>query len=300
MATSVRIARVNIIAAIRDLQAPAGRRTPRRWTVVSAAASALLAAASALVVAGSSGALTYLLPALAVVAAVPLLRRFWAPRPVHTAAALAALAWGLLASLVRPEVYDDGSAATYIVVGSMLSFAAVVLISEHQAALLRPLRPLIARPSQAGLATRLAVAYPTAKRFRTGSMLAMYSLVIFIMVVLTEISAIVGAGVDQAVTDATAGWTLRADYAPTAAWPTPASDVSSGRFAGRVTQVAPLVTASADADDALRRTEEPLPVLAIGTPPQLAAAPPQVDDWLPTLADSALPGTWSCATRGMC
>jgi putative ABC transport system permease protein len=293
--TSVRIARVNIIAAIRDLETSRRRRTRRRWTAVSAAAAALLAAASVPAVASSAGAMAYLLPALTVLAAVPLLRRFWGPRPVHTVAAFAVLGWGLLANLARPDIYDDGSTTTYIVLGVMLSFAAVVLISEHQAMFLRPLQPLIRRPSQTGLAARLAVAYPTAKRFRTGSMLAMYAIVMFVIVVLTQISAIINAGVGQAVTDATAGWTLRADHAPSASWQDAQRDVTSGRFAGRITQVAPLLTASAEADDPRRPGRELLPVLAIGVPPQLAGSPPEVADRLPTLPDGN--AAWALVLR---
>lgn len=99
-------------------------------------------------------------PPLAVVSAIPFLRRFWPARTVYTAVALALLAWGMLASLVRPDVFEDGSTATYVVLGSMLTFGAVVLISQHQAVLLRPLRWLVRRPTQRGLATRLAIAYP--------------------------------------------------------------------------------------------------------------------------------------------
>ncbi len=41
------------------------------------------------------------------------------------------------------------------------------------------------RPPPGGLASRLAVAYPVARRFRTGAILMMYSLVVFILVLIT-------------------------------------------------------------------------------------------------------------------
>src|SRR5690606_51491 len=115
------------------------------------------------------GYLTYLVPALAVVAAVPMLRRFFRARAVYTGVALAVLGWGLLASLVRRSIFDDASTATYVVLGSLVTFGAVVLISQQQSVLLRPLRWLVNRPTQGGLATRLAIAYPTAKPFQTGA-----------------------------------------------------------------------------------------------------------------------------------
>ena len=70
------------------------------------------------------------------------------------------------ANIARPSIYDQASTATFIVLGCVLSFAAVVLVSVNQDALLRPLRPVVNRPGETGLAVRLAVAYPTARRFR--------------------------------------------------------------------------------------------------------------------------------------
>src|SRR4029453_12148432 len=102
-------------------------------------------------VADYQGAGTYLLPALAAIATVPMLRRVLPPKVVITAVSLAVLVWGLVAHIVCPHVYDDSSSTTYIVLGTMLSFAAVVLLSQHQRIVLRPLRPLLRTSSEAGV-----------------------------------------------------------------------------------------------------------------------------------------------------
>ncbi|GAA4711528.1 ABC transporter permease [Phytohabitans rumicis] len=284
--TSVRIARTNIIAAIRDLDASPRRRTRRRLTALSAAGTAVLAVASVPAVAAAAGAATYLLPALAAVAAIPLLRRFWAPKTAYTVVGFAVLGWGLTAHIARPHVFDDAAAstATYIVMGCMLTFGAVLLVSQHQALLLLPLRRLMRSPSETGLATRLAIAYPTAKRFRTGATLAMYCIVVFVIVLMTQISAIINAGVDDAVAEASAGWTLRADYNPSAAWQDPERAVSSGEYAGVVAETVTLVTAPALGDDPLGRGED-LPVLAVGMPDRLAASAPALQERLPAAPD---------------
>ncbi|HEU5157213.1 MAG TPA: FtsX-like permease family protein [Streptosporangiaceae bacterium] len=293
--TSVRIARTNIIAAIRDLEPSPKRRTRRRLTVVSAVATAALTAASIPVLADGVGMLVYLVPAVAVAAAVPLLRRFWAPRPVYTGVGLALLGWGLAGHLVRPHLFDDTSTATYVVMASMLTFAAVLLVSQHQAMLLRPARLLTQRSPNAGLAARLAIAYPTAKRFRTGATLAMYCIVISVIVLMIQISAIISAGVDGEVTKAAGSWGLRADYNPTTPWPDAERAVTGGQFAGQVTDVAGLLTAPAVADDPLRRTTKDLPVLAIGVPDQLAREPLDLQDRLPALTSDA--AAWRLVSR---
>lgn len=284
--TSVRIARTNVIAAIRDLPPP--RRAARRLlTAASTIATVLLVALAVPAVARGEGYLTYLLPALAAIAAIPLLRRFLAGGAVYTGVALAVLGWGLVANLVRPQVFDDASTATYVVLGSMLTFGAVVLISQHQALLLRPLRWLIRRPSEAGLGTRLAVAYPTAKRFRTGATLAMYCIVVLVIVMLTQISAVIDSGVSRSVEQATGQWSMRADFNPGSPPPDPEQAVTTGQFAGEITAAASLTSATVTGNDPRGRTTEPLPVQAVGVPPRLADNPPEMQERLPGVPDSA-------------
>jgi putative ABC transport system permease protein len=203
---------------------------------------------------------------------------------------MAVLGWGLVAHLVRPDVFDDASTATYVVMGSMLTFGAVLLVGQYQALLLFPLRPVMNRPSETALATRLAIAYPTAKRFRTGATLGMYCIVVFVIVLLTQISAIIDAGVDDAVDEASGGWTLRADFNPTAPWRDAERAVTTGPFAGRVAEAATLMTAPATGDDPLGRTTDDVPVLAIGVPDGLGATPFVLDERLAAMPDDA--ATW--------
>jgi putative ABC transport system permease protein len=278
--TSVRIARTNIIAAIRDLPPATTRRPRRALTIVSAVATVLFAALSVPALASSAGPAVYLMPVLTLVAAIPLLRRLSPLKTVTTAIAVVTLLWGLGAHLVRPDMFNGGTTATYVVMGTMLSFAAVVLISQYQWLVLSPLRPLIRRPSEAGLSARLAVAYPTARPFRTGATLAMYCIVVLVMVLLAQISAVISAGVDTAVKDATAGWTMRADFNPSTPLPDQTRSVTGGRFAGMFEDVAPLLTANGEGDDPLGRTTSALPVTAVGVPGQMITHEPALEDRL--------------------
>ncbi|HEV3463198.1 MAG TPA: FtsX-like permease family protein [Actinomycetota bacterium] len=135
--TSVRISRVNIIAAIRDLPSGTGRPLKGRWVVLSTVAAAGLGTASVVAIAGSQGIGTYLYPALTAIALCPLLVRFLPRRAVYTGTSLAVLGWGLAANTVRPELFDDGSTATFVVLGVVLTFSAVLLVSQNQELLLR-------------------------------------------------------------------------------------------------------------------------------------------------------------------
>ncbi|WP_116951351.1 ABC transporter permease [Jiangella endophytica] len=275
--TSVRIARTNIIAAIRDLEPPVRPKTRTRLVVLSAVATVLLTAAAIPAVVASAATQTYLLPTLAAVAAVPMLSRLIGSRAALTVVALGVLAWGLLANTVRPDIYDEASTAPYVVLGCMLSFAAVTLVSLHQPVLLRPFRRLVERPTQRGLATRLAVAYPTAKRFRTGATLAMYSVVVLVIVLMTQIMTVIDRNMDQAVADATSGWSLRLDYNPTTPIANLGQELTTGPFAGRITDAAPLTIAVAEGDDPRLTTDVQLPVVAVGVPEDFTFTPPVLD-----------------------
>jgi putative ABC transport system permease protein len=267
--TSIRISRVNIIAAIRDLPPEAGRRLKLRWVLLSTLAAAGLGAAAAVAVAGSQGVGTYLLPALAVVALCPLLVRLLPRRAVYTGASLAVLGWGLAANTIRPKVFDDGSTATFIVLGVVLTFSAVLLVSQNQELLLRLLRPLLARPSASGLAARLAFAYPVARRFRTGATLIMYGLVVFTLVLISVLGSVIGASMDRAVAEASGGYALRVDYNPSAPVADPAGRLAGGRFAGRVLGVAPLEGVAASVLG-VPGAPKPVPTTVVGATPALA------------------------------
>jgi putative ABC transport system permease protein len=270
--TSVRISRVNIIAAIRDLPNEGGRRLKHRWVALSTVAAAGFGALSAVAIARSQGVGVYLYPALAVLALCPLLVRLAPKRWVYSGASLAVLAWGLAANTLRPKVFDDGSTATFIVLGSLLTFSAVLLVSQNQQLLMRPLRPLIARPTLGGLATRLAVAYPIARRFRTGAILIMYGLVVFTLVLITVIGNLVSAGTDAEVRNASGGFGVRADFNPSAPVGDPARTFTSGRFAGKVDAVAPLTVSGAKVTNLIKGRTDPIDVIVVGASPQLSQA----------------------------
>jgi putative ABC transport system permease protein len=264
--TSIRISRINIIAAIRDLPAGAARPLRWRWVALSTLAAAGAGAAAVVAVAGSQGVGTYLFPALAVLALCPRLGRMFPGRAVYTAASLAVLGWGLAASTVRPRIFDDGSTATFIVLGVVLTFSAVLLVSQNQEVLLRL---LLGRPSASGLSARLAIAYPVARRFRTGAILGMYGLVVFTLVLITVLGSVIGSGMQRAVTEASGGYAIRVDYNPSAPSTDPAGRLSSGRFAGRVRGVAPLSSGEAQVAG-LPGLGKPVPTTVVGATPALA------------------------------
>lgn len=283
-ATSVRISRVNIIAAIRDLPAEGSHRSRRSTLLLSTAACLGLTAAAVPAVVGSTGPNTYLLPSLAVLCATPLAARVAPRRWVYSGAALLILFWCLAANSLRPHVFDNPTMSTYIILGTLLTFAAVVLLVDNQQLALRPLSRIIHRPTGNGLAARLAIAYPTARRFRTGATLVMYCLVVLTLVLMTELRAMVGATMDQAVADASTGYSIRVDINPATPIPDPRAALGAGVPGSGVAQVTALSNALAKTTDpGTTSPAQTVTARVFGVTPDLAARDFPLSDRLASL-----------------
>lgn len=284
---SARISRTNVIAAIRDLDTDGVRTLRRRTLALCAIGVVAFGAASVRAVAASTGPATYALPAVTVLCAMPLLARRLPKRLVYSGAALLVLLWGLVANLVRPDVFDNPTSTTYVVLGTMLAFGAVVLIAENQGLLLRPFRRFLERPSEAGLSVRLAVAYPTAKRFRTGATLAMYSIVVLMLVMITQIGTVMMAGVDSAVRDAAGRYDVRADFAVTPPSGDPAATLRHSAVGADIAAATSLRTVTATSDDPTGTWTTPVPVVAVGIGDVFAREALPLADRQPAYRDDA-------------
>ncbi len=261
--TSLRISRINIIAAIRDLPVEGGRRLRRRWVIFSTVLAGACLVASAFAIAQSQAVGTYLFPALALLLLCPLLVRVAPARWVYTAVPLAILAWALLANVVRPSILDRTSTAGYVILGVILTFSAVFLVTQNEGLITRPLRPVADRPTPRGLAVRLGIAYPVARRFRTAAILIMYSLVVFTLVLMTVLGAMIGASVDNEVANASGGFAVRADFNPSSPIVDPAGTFTFGGLGERVQAAAPLVVAQAKVEG-LAGFTKPIDAMLVG------------------------------------
>ena len=224
----------------------------------------------------------------------PLLTARLGKRRGHTVASSAVLVWTLVANLVRPDVFDTPSMAVYVVLGSQLAFSAVVLLSENQHVLLRPLNRWLQRPSEGGLAARLGLAYPLAKKFRTGATLSMYTLVVLVLVLLTEIGGVLHKSIAWQVDRATAGFDLRVDFNPDLRQAGVDTALPTGDYGAQVGGIAPLTSASARSSDPGHRTTQPIDTLVVGVP-NGAMTQMKLDKRLPGLAtDTAV---WAALAR---
>ncbi|HEU5423064.1 MAG TPA: FtsX-like permease family protein, partial [Nitrolancea sp.] len=214
--SSWRVSRLNIVAAIRDIPEPSRQRASRRWLIAGILGVII---GALLIWVGESTKEVF--PLSVGVSLLPLslavaLRRFGVPaRPLYTVASLLVLFFWL-----APESWNDavfgklhGGIEMFFVSGIMMVAAATMAIIWN-AEILTGRVSLLGRTFSRWLpAVKTAVAYPSASKGRTGMTIAMFSLIVFSLVMM----ATMNANFTQIFTTdkAGAGWDISATQAPT-------------------------------------------------------------------------------------
>ncbi len=234
--TSVRIGRLNVIHAIRDLQESPLRRVRLRTLIVGAVGVMF---GGSLFVSGLNqdawfGALAGV--PIAAFSSIPLLSRLLPRRGVVTVACATALVWGVACFTILPKAFETADIPTFVVQGVILVAAAVALLATNADLLIKSTS--ILSVSGRTLAARLAFAYPLARRFRTSMLLGMYAIVIFTITFISVFSNLFSQQSPRVAREAGGGYDLVVDS-------NPANPVSGATLSGQpgVTGIAPLLRA---------------------------------------------------------
>jgi putative ABC transport system permease protein len=208
---STRIARLNIVRAIRDLPEPSRRRVGRRTLVVSGMAVVAGVALSVAGAAGEAGAALLLGVPIAAYAATPWLRRLVGERRMRLAVGVVVLGWALGVVPLFPDVMAFDDPVVFVLQGVVSTAGAVSLVGGLD----RVWAGLIARFGRGNhLAARLGVAYPLARPTRTSLLLGMFSMVVFVVTILSTVSVTFDRNSDTMATDVAVGADVLLDTAP--------------------------------------------------------------------------------------
>jgi putative ABC transport system permease protein len=210
--TSIRIARLNIIRAIRDLPEPKVVKVRKRTLVLGALGIVGGAALSTAGATGESAIPLMLGIPIAAFSAAPLLRKLLPERLARPLVAATVLAWGLGVDSLFPEIMGDAEIIVFVVRGVVLTTGAVSLAVSLDRVWTFAIE-LLGRGGR-GLAPRLGLAYPLARRFRTSMLLGMFSLVIFTVTILTSFSAAFNNSTGQTVDKIAANYDIVLDTDP--------------------------------------------------------------------------------------
>ena len=266
MATSARVSRMNVIAAIRDLPTVTVRYVRRRYRWLGLLGVIVGVAWAVIAGINTEGYGVAIGPMIAIVGLGPLLAPLLGTRAAITIVAVAELVWGTAFIPVLGALDIEIEVPVFLVQGLAMAAAAVALITAYQGEVGR----WVARRSGGALSVRLGLAYPIARRFRTAMTLGMFAIVILTLVYLSIISFMFRNQVDDISADLAGGFGVVVTSNPTN--PLTVEQLQSLPEAGAV---APLVYGFADFEvgDADPQT---WPVTGFG--PELVAAPPVLQD----------------------
>jgi putative ABC transport system permease protein len=194
--TSLRISRVNIIRAIRDLPEPRLYRARTRWVIIGSAVAAIALAGTIATWADlDAWPIGIVGVPLVLFGLLPLMSRLIHRRNAVLVASIGTLIWGIFGNAITGgQFFEGGDIFAFVVQGTLLTLAAVLLLSQTQ----ENFEGLIRRVSARSLPLRLSIAYPLARRARTGLTLGMFALVIFTMTFIAVLTTVFGGQVDSA------------------------------------------------------------------------------------------------------
>jgi putative ABC transport system permease protein len=208
---STRIARLNIVRAIRDLPDPSRRRMGRRTLAVSGVAVVAGVALSVAGAVGEAGAALLLGVPVAAYAATPLVRRLVDERRMRLVLGVVVLGWALGVVPLFPDVMAFDDPVVFVLQGVVSTAGAVSLVGGLD----RVWAGLIARLGRGnGLSARLGAAYPLARPTRTSLLLGMFAMVVFVVTILSTVSVTFDRNGDTMAADVAVGADVLLDTAP--------------------------------------------------------------------------------------
>jgi putative ABC transport system permease protein len=184
--SSWRVSMLNIVSAVRNLPDPA-RESNRRWRLVGAVVALLFGLA--LVASGRSGAqaMPFMMGvSLLCVGIVPILHSLGVPdRISFTVAGFAVVVLWLLPFRVIESLVPGAQMdfSIWVVGGLLIVLGSVWVVIYNADALLGATVAVLGRIRSLTAVLRISMAYPLRNRLRTGMTLAMFTLVVFTLVV---------------------------------------------------------------------------------------------------------------------
>ncbi|MDP9235952.1 MAG: FtsX-like permease family protein [Chloroflexota bacterium] len=187
-----RISNMSIVAAIREVNEPPRRATGREAAIAGALVSVV---GIALTIWGLRQGQAYAFGAgvsLIAIGAAFVSRSFALPeRPVFTVtSAVVLILWGLIAGDTLDPITGKLNVGieTFFISGVLMVAAATFIVIYNADLFLSSMRVFGVVFARAVPAVRTAIAYPLANKFRTGMTIAMMSLVIFALVMISTMS----------------------------------------------------------------------------------------------------------------
>ena len=184
--TSIRISRLNIVMAIRNLSEPEGDG-PGRWQQMAIPLALVLGGLLTFAgFANANGYFQYLGPCVMLISVAAVGGRFLPPRLMFTLSGAAIIAYSFLADrLNEVKILIDEGPGLFFISGIFMLLAGMMIIAFNLSVVLWVVRLGSAGLSRLEPIVRIAIAYPAVNRMRTAFTMGMFGLVLFGVTLLT-------------------------------------------------------------------------------------------------------------------
>jgi putative ABC transport system permease protein len=227
-----RVSRLNIVSAVRGTPEPPPRRRSRRNAVLAAAGLALGAALAMSGLSANQATPFAVGVSLAVISLIPLAKAVgFSERIAYTASGMVLVTWWLLPFKTMNEIagrHLDMDFSAWTISGLMVVAGITWVIVYNADVVLGLGMRVLGRIRALAPVLKMAMAYPLRGRFRTGITLAMFTLVVFTIVVGATTSRAFLAAIDD-VQGFSGGFDVRAEVAPGASLADPGAQIRATR-----------------------------------------------------------------------
>ena len=264
--TSIRTSRINIIAAIRDLSDVKPQRTGRRRRGLGAAALVIGAGLATIGVSGPNQFALILGPTLAVAGLGLVLTGPVPGKIAVSAVSVFALVWSTASVSIGASLGAPLEIPVFLAQGLLMSAAGITLVVSQEDRIARGL----ARVTGDALPVRIGLAYPLARRFRTGMTLGMFSIVVLTLVFMSQMTYMFNTQGDTFARELSGGFGVVVTANPSN--PIPTADLEAVPGVDRVAPMSYLFATFT------RPGSDPVDWPLSGYGPELVAAPPKLQE----------------------
>lgn len=207
---SWRVSKLNIVRAIRDIPEPVLAKSGKKYfyTGIAGMIFGLLMTYNGIT--GKQSATMDAGPSLLVLGASTMLIRYVHPRWPFTISGAFIIWWVLDPTNLREDLFGEmaGGLEMFIITGTLLVIAGVVVVMFNSDMLLEGLMKLFGRRRSLLPVFRAAISYPLNKKFRTGLSLFIFALIMFTVTVLAMIASFQRESVDTTTQQFSGGFEL--------------------------------------------------------------------------------------------
>lgn len=232
LVTSWRVSNLNIVKAIRDIPDVVTEKASRGIMYLGIALTALGCLMAAAGYVGKTTALWISGPSLMFLAIGMIVMRYKSQRFAYTLAGGLIVLWMFNPINFLGSTSDSGNLEVFIAAGVWLVSGAIMLVMFNSELFLKTVTAIFYKVKTLRAVLKIAVSYPMRKKFRTGMTLAMFTLIIFTITVMSMIAAMMGTVFDNTLEKESGGYDIIAITNPN----TPATNLSFGTLPANLSQ----------------------------------------------------------------